>query len=71
MSYPKLLKQTFATMGVQRAKPSAGVWGVPHILLFPFLPAAGGARKKKKDRGHPCNPGKGLAAPCNPACRAD
>ena len=29
MSHPELLFQKFGKTGVQRAEPSAGVWGVP------------------------------------------
>ena len=75
MSHPERLKK-FAKLGVQGAKPLAGVagrevWGTSWdgTTLFPsFAPPAAAARgKKRSGRGDPCNPPQGLAAPLNPA----
>ena len=68
MSHPERLKK-LPKLGVQGAKPLAGVAGCPRKTRFPsFAAACGGARgKKRSGRGDPCNPAKGLAAPLNPA----
>jgi hypothetical protein len=58
--------------GAGSAASLPGLRGVPEKLFFPFLrAAAGGAKGRRKSRGHPCNPGKGLAALCNPAWESD
>jgi hypothetical protein len=70
MSHPAFLKQAFEKRECRERSVPAGVWRVHEKLFFPLFFAAAG-REKKKRRGHPADPGKGLAAPCNPAWEAD
>jgi len=54
---------------VQRAKPSAGVQGAPKNFFFFFgAPPQAAHEEGERSRGHPCNPGQGLAALDYPAC---
>jgi len=50
----------------ERSVP-AGLRGVPEKLFFPlFFAVAGGGKREEEVAGTPADPGKGLAAPCNP-----
>ncbi|WP_149400791.1 hypothetical protein [Dictyobacter arantiisoli] len=67
MSHPEILKQKFDNMGVQRAKPSAGVWDVP-TPSFPLFACRLRRREEKEKRAGntPATPARGsppLATP--------
>jgi hypothetical protein len=78
MSHSKFLLQRLGKTGVQRAEPSAGVWGVPEKPFFLFLLAAAGGKRGKRSlgtpqtpAGRPLHPGQGLAALDNPAWQGE
>ena len=59
MSHSEFLLQRLGKTGVQRAEPSAGVWGVPEKPFFLFLLAAAGGKRGKRSLGTPQTPVKG------------
>src|SRR6266705_3993700 len=78
MSHPELLGQKFQNLECrgQSLLPGRGVrrdlanWTRKNSFFSFCVPPEAAREERERSRGHPCNPVKGLAALCNPACQA-